>query len=79
MIRDKRQNEQQPDAWKIVERAYAETRHSDHELADALPKKLSPFQRELVAAAFAVGRRSYAEDCDQSTQFMRELGLTADA
>jgi len=73
-MKRKKRNER-PEAWKIVERAYAEMQRRDLLLTDCLPTTLDTFQRELVAAAFATGRRSYADDCDDDVEIMRELGL----
>jgi hypothetical protein len=59
---------------QIVESAYDEMERRDKFLSECLGH-LTHFERELVRAAFAVGRMSYAQDCDEERENMRELGL----
>jgi hypothetical protein len=70
---DRRQQERA--AWELVEKAYEQMEKHDKLLGECLPPSLNLLERELVRAAFAVGRRSYAADCDESREAMRELGL----
>ena len=64
-------------AWRMVERAYEQMEQQGTVLHACLPKDLTDFEVELIRAAFAIGRRSYAEDCDEDREIMRELGMVA--
>ena len=65
-----------PDVRAVVERAAQQAERNDKLLWECLPG-LTHFERELVKAAFAAGRRSYADDCEEDVEIMRELGLAA--
>ena len=74
--RNARWDYQDREVWQIVERAYQEMERQDKFLSECLGH-LTHFERELVRAAFAVGRTSYAQECEEDVEIMRELGLAA--
>lgn len=74
--KDWRSTTRVPEAWNLVQKAYAIMERRDcpfEDALDSLPNDLTAFARELVIAAFAAGRLSYADDCIESREVMRVL------